>query len=418
MFLQVVILGKLYLMKNKLTYIDLFAGCGGLSLGLHNAGWKGLFAIEKSPDAFKTLEYNLINRNNHFDWPNWLPQKAHEINQVLDEYKDQLLKLKGKVKLVAGGPPCQGFSMAGRRNENDLRNDLINSYIQFVEAVEPEMIFFENVKGFTMEFKKNKEKGIAYSSLVTKKLEDLGYFVKGQLVNFGNFGVPQKRTRFILVGINKNQANASQEKANSFFEKLEKNKFNFLKAKGLNAETTLNEAVSDLLKSNGLEPTPDFPRFESGLYVKEKSNYQKLMREGCNEKIPNSHRFPKHSPEIVSRFKSILAETKDRRNLDLSKTLREKYSIKKHTVIPLNGNDKSPTITTLPDDYIHYAEPRILTVREYARIQSFPDWYLFQGKYTTGGKRRVQEVPRYTQIGNAIPPLFGEQSGEVLKLLI
>ena len=97
--------------------------------------------------------------------------------------------------------------------------------------------------------------------------------------------------------------------------------------------------------------------------------------------------------------------------------MRDKYNIKKHTVIPLDKDAKSPTITTLPDDYIHYSEPRILTVREYARIQSFPDWYEFQGKYTTGGKLRTKEVPRYTQIGNAIPPLFGEQSGLVLKEL-
>ena len=84
----------------------------------------------------------------------------------------------------------------------------------------------------------------------------------------------------------------------------------------------------------------------------------------------------------------------------------------------MDGNDKSPTITTLPDDYIHYCEPRILTVREYARLQSFPDWFQFKGKYTTGGKVRTKEVPRYSQIGNAIPPLFGEQSGLILKELI
>ena len=84
----------------------------------------------------------------------------------------------------------------------------------------------------------------------------------------------------------------------------------------------------------------------------------------------------------------------------------------------LEGNKPTPTITTLPDDYIHYCEPRIMTVREYARIQSFPDTYQFKGKYTTGGKRRTQEVPRYSQIGNAIPPLFGEQAGLILKKIM
>lgn len=405
-------------MSKKNTYIDLFAGCGGLSLGLHQAGWKGLFAIEKSADAFKTLEYNLINNLSHFEWPKWLPQQNHDINQVLSSYEAKLQKLRGKVSLVAGGPPCQGFSMAGRRNENDLRNDLINSYIKFVELVQPKIIFFENVKGFTMEFKKNSEKGIAYSSLVTKKLDEIGYYVKGQLVNFGEFGVPQKRTRFILVGIRKELKKSSQEKVETFFSLLQANKFDFLKSKGLTTETNLSDAISDLFKNNGVEPTPEFPSFTSGIYGKEKSHYQKLMRNGVEEKIPDSHRFPKHSLEITSRFKTILSITKDRRNLDLSKDIRERYNIKKHTVIPLNGDAKSPTITTLPDDYIHYNEPRILTVREYARIQSFPDWYLFKGKYTTGGKLRTQEVPRYTQIGNAIPPLFGEQSGLILKELI
>ncbi len=405
-------------MSKKLTYIDLFAGCGGLSLGLHQSGWKGLFAIEKSPDAFKTLEYNLIQNKNHFNWPNWFPQKHHDINEVLSNYTSQLQKLKGKVTMIAGGPPCQGFSMAGKRNEYDLRNDLINSYVNFVKILEPKIIFFENVKGFTMEFKKNKEKGIAYSSIVTQKLEDAGYYVKGQLVNFGEYGVPQKRTRFILVGIKKDLKKASQEKVETFFSQLEANKFDFLKTKGLSPETNLQDAISDLFKKNGLKPTPEYPSFESGLYGEEKNSYQKLMRQGVEVKIPDSHRFPKHSELISKRFEDILAVTLDRRNLDLSKEVRERFNIKKHTVIPLNGLDKSPTITTLPDDYIHYEEPRILTVREYARIQSFPDWYIFQGKYTTGGKRRTQEVPRYTQIGNAIPPLFSEQSGLILKKLI
>lgn len=399
----------------KSLYIDLFAGCGGLSLGLYNAGWKGLFAIEKSPDAFLTLKHNLIDNKNHFDWPKWLPPTNHDINQVLLDYKPKLEKLKGKVTLVAGGPPCQGFSMAGRRNENDLRNNLINSYIEFVEIVQPKMILFENVKGFTMEFKKNKEKGIAYSAVVTKKLEDTGYYVKGQLVNFGDYGVPQKRTRFILVGIRKDLKKASQEKVDNFFSLLEKQKFEFLNTRGLQVETNLQDAISDLFKKNGLVETPDFPSFRSGLYGRKRSNYQKMMRDNLNSKIPDSHRFPKHTYEISKRFEEILKITKDRRNQGLSKEVRERFSIKKHTIIPLNGKDKSPTITTLPDDYIHYDEPRILTVREYARIQSFPDWFEFQGKYTTGGKRRTQEVPRYTQIGNAIPPLFGEQAGLILK---
>ena len=397
-------------------YIDLFAGCGGLSLGLHNAGWKGIFAIEKSADAFKTLDFNLIKNANHFDWPEWLPKTPHDINVVLRQYKDKLTALQGNVDLVVGGPPCQGFSMAGRRKENDQRNNLIKSYIRFIKTIQPKVIFFENVKGFTLEFKKNKDKGKEYSSYVEKALNRAGYHVKGELVNFGDYGIPQKRTRFILVGIRKDIPNSSKEKAAQFFSLIKDNRHSFLSQKDLNVDTNLGDAISDLLRNNGEIDSPDTKSFKAGIYSPAKSSYQKLMRGEAGLEIPDSHRFPRHRPDIVNKFQVILDTCK--KNKDIDATTRERFNIKKHTIIPLDEAEKSPTITTLPDDYIHYSEPRILTVREYARIQSFPDWYLFQGKYTTGGKVRTQEVPRYTQIGNAIPPLFGEQCGLILERLI
>lgn len=403
-------------MENQPTYIDLFAGCGGLSLGLHNAGWRGLFAIEKSPDAFKTLKHNLIDNKNHFNWPSWLPKENIEIDNAIKLYKDNLEKLKNKIDLVAGGPPCQGFSMAGRRNENDQRNNLIKSYIDFIKIIKPKILFFENVKGFTLEFKKNKDKGKEYSSYVENSLNRAGYFVKGELVNFGDYGIPQKRTRFILVGVRKDLSNASKELAETFFSTIKKNRHSFLTDKNLTVNTNLKDAISDLLKANELKESPDTKGFQAGTYSKIKSSYQSLMRKGIVDEIADSHRFPRHRPDIIDKFNTILSTCK--KNKDIDAKTRAHFNIKKHTVIPLDKNDKSPTITTLPDDYIHYSEPRILTVREYARIQSFPDWYQFKGKYTTGGKHRTKEVPRYSQIGNAIPPLFGEQSGLVLKQLL
>ena len=400
----------------KPTYIDIFAGCGGLSLGLHNAGWQGLFAVEKNADAFKTLEYNLIEKVNHFLWPDWLPKTSHDINVVLKDYKEQLLGLQRKVDLVVGGPPCQGFSMAGRRKENDQRNNLVKSYIKFIKTIQPKIIFFENVKGFTLEFRKNKDKGKEYSSYVERALNRAGYYVKGELVNFGEYGIPQKRTRFILVGVRKDVPNVSKDTASQFFSLIKNNRHSFLSKKNLTIETTLGDAISDLLRENGEVDSPDTKSFKAGMYSSIKSSYQQLMRIGVNQCIPDSHRFPKHRPEISSKFQIILDTCK--KNKDIDSYTRERFNIKKHTIIPLDEQKKSPTITTLPVDYIHYSEPRILTVREYARIQSFPDWYIFQGKYTTGGKRRTQEVPRYTQIGNAIPPLFGEQVGIILKKMI
>ncbi|CAA0148768.1 DNA cytosine methyltransferase [Tenacibaculum maritimum] len=395
------------------TYIDLFSGCGGLSLGLHNAGWKGAFAIEKSEDAFNTLEHNLIKKKKHFDWPNWLDQKHHDINQVLEDHSENLIALRGTIDLVAGGPPCQGFSMAGRRIENDSRNDLINSYIKFIDLVKPKLIFFENVKGFTQGFKKNDKKGRAYSLYVIDELKKKGYTVQGHLINFADYGVPQKRTRFILVGIqNEFVGNNSDINKETFFEEIKNNKENFLISKNLTVNPSLENAISDLLQSNG-QVESETPNFKAGIYGEIESKYQKHLRKyKKKESKVDSHRFAKHTDAVRNRFQIALDE-----NLT-SATYRERFNLKKSSTKILEANKPTPTITTLPDDYIHYCEPRIMTVREYARIQSFPDTYQFKGKYTTGGKRRTQEVPRYSQIGNAIPPLFGEQAGLVLKQLI
>lgn len=400
-------------MNDSKTYIDLFSGCGGLSLGLHNAGWKGAFAIEKSEDAFKTLEHNLIKKKKHFDWPNWLEQKHHDINEILDNNSNDLIQLRGKIDLVAGGPPCQGFSMAGRRIENDSRNDLINSYIKFIDYVKPKLIFFENVRGFTLGFKNNNKKGKAYSTYVVEQLQNLGYSVKGQLIDFSKYGIPQKRTRFILVGIQNDFINEKPSiNKDSFFEGIVNNKEAFLVSKNLTMNPTLENAISDLLQANGVIES-ETPNFKEGVYGEPISNYQKFIRKykRKNGRV-DSHRFAKHTDTIKSRFKIALDE-----NLT-SSAYRERFKLKKSSTKILEASKPTPTITTLPDDYIHYCEPRIMTVREYARIQSFPDTYEFKGKYTTGGKRRTQEVPRYSQIGNAIPPLFGEQAGLILKQLI
>lgn len=408
-------------MSQKKTYIDLFAGCGGLSLGLYNSGlWKGKFAIEKSPDAFKTLEYNLIDINSHFDWPDWLPKSNLDINEVIKNYSKELKSLRGTVDMVAGGPPCQGFSTAGRRIENDTRNKLIESYIKFIRLVQPKVIFFENVKGFTQKFDKNKIKGRVYSEYVqnalkrgSKKFDAVGYDVYGKLIDFSEFGVPQKRTRFILVGIRKDISDRVSPK--EFFKQIKKNKKEFLGNKGIGLTNSLEDAISDLLR---IEETisPDTKSFKTGLYNKPKSTYQKLLKGDLDNLIPDSHRFAKHTPYTVEKFEYILAHAE--KNKTLSDEIKEKFNLKKRTIIPLSGSTPTPTITTLPDDYIHYCEPRIFTVREYARIQTFNDWYEFKGKYTTGGKRRTQEVPRYSQIGNAIPPLFGEQAGLVLNTIL
>lgn len=393
-------------------YIDIFAGCGGLSLGLHNAGWRGVFAIEKNKDAFATLKFNLIDKLDHFEWVDWLEMESHDINDLLGTHRGELEELRGKVPLIVGGPPCQGFSMAGQRNAKDKRNQLVNSYVKFVELVKPEYIFFENVHGFTIAFKdeKNNKKGTPASVYIIRKLKKLGYDLENEIVDFSEYGVPQKRKRFILVG-------CLNGKAKEFFTILRKNRDDFLKSKDLKISIPISEAIGDLLKANGEVDCPDCPNFKSGVYGETVSTYERLVRSGIHEgKIPDSHRFANHREGTVTLFEKMLRECDRGRRLSGKKD--KIPELKKRGVTVLDAHQVCNTITSHPDDYIHYMEPRIMTVRECARIQSFPDWFEFKGKYTTGGKARKHEVPRYSQVGNAIPPLFAEQVGNALSELI
>ncbi len=390
------------------TYIDIYAGCGGLSLGLYKAGWKGIFAIEKSKMAFETLKHNLIDKKRHFDWPSWLPVTEHDINEVLKNHRNDLEKLNGKVDLVVGGPPCQGFSTAGRRNKNDERNKLVGSYIEFIRIVKPRILFFENVKGFTIGFKNQETRGEAYSNYVLRELGELGYKVCARIIDFSDYGIPQRRKRFILVGM-------LEGNPELFFDAIVQKRFEFLKNKGLKDKVTLEEAISDLERRHGDVNSVAFKKFREGVYGIPESNYQKLLRKDNDKKLPDSHRFAKHKKETIVKFQYILDTCPKDKNV--SRDTKNKFNSNKNCIRPLGKNTQSPTLTTLPDDYIHYSEPRILTVREYARIQSFEDWFEFKDKYTTGGKLRKGEVPRYTQVGNAIPPLFVELSGIVLKAM-
>lgn len=390
-------------MVDKKVYIDIFAGCGGLSTGLLNAGWTGLFAIEKNADAFSTLKYNLISDKKHFLWPNWLPVQESDINEVLKKHAEDLQALQGKVTLVAGGPPCQGFSMAGKRDQNDQRNKLVKSYIEFIELVLPETIIFENVYGFTVNFK-DKKGTKQYSSYVERALKGLGYKTMHQIVDMSEYGIPQSRKRFILVAMRTH----SPKKV---FEFLNINKESFCRAKGITCSTTVYEAISDLEKAHGTRPSPDTKGFQAGLYGPIQSGYQRLMRQGIKSEIDvvDSHRFVNHRKDTIVLHNDLLAHAPVGKRITPDDNIVP--NLNRRGVTVLNSEAQAPTITSIPDEIVHYIEPRILTVREHARIQSFPDWFEFKGKYTSGGKRRKQEVPRYTQVGNAVPPLFAEQIG-------
>lgn len=404
----------------NMYFIDLFAGCGGLSLGLMNAGWQGLFAIEKSDDAFLTLNKNLITNEflpelglKAFDWPNWLEKKPQTTRELLDNHSTELKKLRGKVGLIAGGPPCQGFSFAGKRNPDDPRNRLTEEYISVVKLVQPKILVLENVRGFKTAFKNTETSNHKpYAEVVKTELEKIGYTVFHEMLNSSLFGVPQPRARFIMIAIR-----SSEEDIASPLAELVANASSYRKSKGLSANniTTVAEAISDLETSNTkLMPSVDTNGFlEISSLKKPSSNYQILMRKKSTQR-PNSLRLAKHKEPTLIRFSIILNKPeKYVKGKSLNRAQLMELGTRKQCFTPLAPDQLSRTITTLPDDLLHYSEPRILTVRENARIQSFPDWFQFFGKYTTGGARRKIECPRYTQVGNAVPPLMAEAIGNV-----
>lgn len=305
--------------------------------------------------------------------------------------------------------------MAGKRIEDDIRNQLVFSYIDFIGMVQPRLLLFENVKGFTYAFNKDKNpNAVPYSKLVIEKLQELGYDVQPQVIDFSKYGVPQRRKRFILVGV----LNGKKGDAANFMRLLEESRETFFKMNDLTENPNVEDAISDLYRSNGEVDTPDRKGFHSGLYAKAQTKYQKYLRKdlGKQQTIPNSHSFAHHSNEKVACFHKLLTEYPDRGKRIDGKS-REKWGIRQRGITVLDSKSVSPTITGMPDDYLHYCEPRIMTVRECARLQSFPDWYEFKSKYTTGGQMRKKEVPRYSQVGNAIPPLFAQQAGLILKEL-
>ena len=391
-----------------MKYIDLFAGAGGLSLGLHKAGLTGVFAVERNKDAFETLKYNLIDKKSHFEWPEWLDQKNWDILELLEKHSLELSNLKGNVDLVVGGPPCQGFSMAGKRQNDDVRNQLMHSYIEIVRLVQPKFLFFENVQGFTVDFK-GEDTLKNYSNILLDELKNMGYKVECQIITMSEFGVPQNRKRFILF--------ASKDKLRrSFFDILIYNRDIFLKDRRLKLPITVSQAIDDLKFEHGVVDSQDTKNFTNGTYGKVNSSYQRLMKKNIDKKsIPDSHRFAKHREETVELFERLMQASD--KVLRITPQMDLVKGLKKRGVTPLKEKSVCNTITSIPDDYIHYAEPRIMTVREHARIQSFPDEYEFKGPYTTGGKRRKIDVPRYTQVANAVPPLFAEQVGNVILSL-
>lgn len=406
--------------KQPRYFIDLFAGCGGLSLGLIRAGWTGVFAVERDKFAFATYKANLIDGKGcrQVEWPSWVSPEAISISAFLKRLREdkRLLKHLQGIELVAGAPPCQGFSFAGKRRHDDPRNALFRDYLAVISMLRPRMLLMENVGGIAVRHGGNK---MPFAEKISKGLTKLGYETVSGIHRASEFGVPQERPRYVVVGVDRGRFRGliKGNLVESVEDAIRKARIKSLKAKGIDPAilVPVKAALSDLeIEGGRLEDCPDAPRRLQLKYREPRTltAYQSCLRAGAPARM-DSMRLAMHSPDVRKKFGALIKECKvsNRRGVTLNPEERKILKTKKRNVVVLDPLKPSHTLTTLPDDLVHYDEPRILTVREYARLQSFPDWFVFRGKYTTGGDMRKKECPRYTQVGNAVAPFVAEVLG-------
>jgi DNA (cytosine-5)-methyltransferase 1 len=414
---------------SKLKSIDLFAGCGGLSLGLEQAGFETVFVNELHPDAMKTFlqnrpNSNLSNSKNHvFDIKTLTRNK-----ESLQSFSKYISQEHGEIDLVCGGPPCQGYSGIGHRRTFDLdkrempTNHLYKDMAKVVKAVAPKIFLFENVRGLlNSRWTPNGEKGEIWEDVqksfrnitVKKGRQELCYQIGFKLVFAKNFGVPQNRPRILMVGL--------REDVNFNFTNHDTSR-GLLPQDGGGAPD-LVELFSDLIDPKWRE------KKETLFYLKDPSTeIQEFLRKLPNGKILmkgdslSEQEYSNHSNAVIEKFKYMIEH-----DSEIPESMRTKKFSQKVLPKTWGKNGPSITATSLPDDYVHYSQPRVLTVREWARLQMFPDWYRFAGKRTTGGRRRAgdpdagdwtREVPKYTQIGNAVPVALAKEVGLHFKKIL
>jgi DNA (cytosine-5)-methyltransferase 1 len=518
-----------------LNHIELFSGCGGLSLGLERAGFELTFANELSPMAGETFAYNLLGENldklakqgkksdkaywisskfddlshrlreNPFEYPELgsgvtdIPDDPSllkgklligniiHLNQLLESSPDLLKVLKGGfgdggIDLVSGGPPCQSFSMAGLRKKDCDKNSLPWEFAKFVGMIQPKVVVLENVSGILRAFK---EGGISYHAWfeVAKVFAGKGYIPLCLHINARLAGVPQNRPRFILIGIREDvyQSISSSfckeesvlfSKSIELFKKVKNGKSvdinnyhcfdakeekdcdlfrnSFLSSLVGQTEVSVKQAIHDLRFNNSSKkhdfvnklnkqfqcvlnknvPTANHAPRSHNKLVKRRFRIYQVIQE-CSQDVSKqvlsilqgeSSSLCDTTWNILKNYQYVAEDgsyIKFNTKLDLINYLLQ-HPTKKRTQKALDASEPAPAALSIPDDACHYDahELRTLTVREMARIQSFPDAFTFRSKVTTGGKMRRFEVPQYTQVGNAVPPLLGLKLGNsILDLL-
>lgn len=352
-------------MGTKLNAIDLFAGCGGLSKGFMDAGFDIIVGVDNDQAALNTFAKNHNGA------------VALNADLSLQETFDKIKEIAGekKIDVIIAGPPCQGFSLTGPRNFDDERNKLYLAVIEMVRQFEPQAFIIENVPGMATLYKGQIKEEIL------KRFRKMGYNIDYDILCAADYGVPQIRKRLIFMGIKKGIGEPRFPKAKVAPEKY----------------LTCRDAVSDLPAL-----IDDIGSDESEYSQAPLTKYQKLMRGDCT--VLYNHLGTNHT-QMVKDTIALVPEGGNYKDLPPGWGESRKFHM---AWTRLNGNAPARTVDTGHRNLFHYEYNRIPTVRESARMQSFPDDFVFTGTKTQQSR----------QVGNAVPPLLGQALGRTILDII
>ncbi len=347
----------------KYNLLDLFSGCGGFSLGFKMAGYNILGGIDFEKDCIETFSKNFKNTINfHSD----IKKITNKI--IKENYMD--------TDVLVGGPPCQGFSMANMRqfhNDTDERNYYFKDFIRFVKVIRPKIAIIENVPRIL-----SIQNG-AIKRDIEQRLTKLGYSVTNSVLAASDYGVPQNRKRNFFIAV------LSENSKGFDFDKLKKHD-----------EITVQEAISDFYNlENKMDPKK--------LTLKPKSEYQKIMRRYSKDTLHNNE--PRKFGPVVLKRLSYIKEGENWKSVPQKLFQTVRFNRHSNYLKRLNSQKPSVTLDTSQSGIIHPKYDRPLSTREGARIQSFPDNFIFHGSSTS--QRR--------QVGNAVAPILAKNLAEELK---
>lgn len=421
--------------------------------------------------AAHTFFVNFIDDNaSASDWERHLSKTTRDqaksrlavkpLRDVLDDGPTMARLIEEGVDVVVGGPPCQGFSLAGRRNPNDVRNRLPWEYLEFVSRTDPKVVVIENVVGMNHRFTRDEEPPFVQLQQALRETGS-GYLVQGVAVNAAHYGAPQNRPRLMIIGIREDIGRLANVRStgvlwtSQFIDEMLTAVPDLAPAPSVSrlGALTVADAIGDL---QDMAPPPTSERairYRSLLRTKANWGLSARPIDGIRNQTPRSHsantqqRFRLYQwmrdnqldsrilsriavnpgqdgADVLSQLSSCVFPAYAPDGTELAGSVNEMVALmselrtRKHTQKALDWHKPARTVVTLPDDYVHPSAPRIFTVREMARFQGFPDDFVFMGKETTGSLRRRFEVPQYSQVGNAVSPMLAAAVGRLVDQVL